>query len=38
MTVTDIRIRIGGGEWVGPLVTATAGASILLFVLGLIKR
>jgi uncharacterized membrane protein YeaQ/YmgE (transglycosylase-associated protein family) len=27
-----------GGEWVGALVTATIGAVILLFVVGLIKK
>jgi uncharacterized membrane protein YeaQ/YmgE (transglycosylase-associated protein family) len=27
-----------GGEWIGPIVTATAGAVVLLFVIGLIKK
>ncbi len=27
-----------GGAWVGPIITATAGAVILLFVIGLIKK
>jgi uncharacterized membrane protein YeaQ/YmgE (transglycosylase-associated protein family) len=27
-----------GGEWVGALVTATVGAVVLLFVVGLIKK
>ena len=27
-----------GGEWVGPIVTATVGAVVLLFVIGLIKK
>ena len=27
-----------GGEWMGPLVTATAGAVVLLFVIGLIRK
>ncbi len=27
-----------GGKWVGPLVTATAGAVVLLFAIGLIRR
>lgn len=26
-----------GGEWVGPIVTATAGAVVLLILIGLIK-
>ena len=26
------------GQWVGPLVTATAGAVVLLFAIGLIRR
>lgn len=31
----DISI---GGEWVGPIVTATAGAVVLLFLIGLITK
>lgn len=27
-----------GGEWVGALITATVGAVVLLFVVGLIKK
>lgn len=27
-----------GGEWVGPLVTATAGAVVLLFAVGFIRK
>jgi uncharacterized membrane protein YeaQ/YmgE (transglycosylase-associated protein family) len=27
-----------GGEWVGPIVTATIGAIVLLFLVGLIKK
>lgn len=27
-----------GGEWVGPIVTATAGAVVLLFAAGLLKK
>ena len=27
-----------GGEWVGPLVTATVGAVVLLFAVGLIRK
>lgn len=27
-----------GGEWVGPIVTATAGAVILLFAVSLLKK
>ncbi len=27
-----------GGKWIGPLVTATAGAIVLLFAIGLIRR
>lgn len=27
-----------GGEWLGPIVTATVGAVVLLFVVGLIKK
>jgi uncharacterized membrane protein YeaQ/YmgE (transglycosylase-associated protein family) len=33
-----LKINIGGGEWVGPLVTATAGAIVILVVVGLIKK
>ncbi len=32
-----LKISIGG-EWIGPIVTATAGAVVLLFVIGLIKK
>jgi len=32
-----LKISIGG-EWVGPIVTATVGAVILLFVIGMIKK
>jgi uncharacterized membrane protein YeaQ/YmgE (transglycosylase-associated protein family) len=32
-----LKISIGG-EWVGPIVTATAGAVVLLFVVGLLKK
>jgi uncharacterized membrane protein YeaQ/YmgE (transglycosylase-associated protein family) len=32
-----MKISIGG-EWLGPLVTATAGAVVLLFVLGIFKK
>lgn len=27
-----------GGEWFGPIVTATVGAVVLLFVIGLFKK
>ena len=27
-----------GGKWVGPVVTATAGAVVLLFAIGLIRK
>ena len=27
-----------GGKWVGPLVTATTGAVVLLFAIGLIRK
>ncbi|HMP77766.1 MAG TPA: GlsB/YeaQ/YmgE family stress response membrane protein [Kiritimatiellia bacterium] len=27
-----------GGKWVGPLVTATAGAVLLLFAIGLLRK
>ena len=27
-----------GGEWVGPIVRATAGAAVLLLVAGLVKK
>ena len=32
-----LKISIGG-EWVGPIVTATAGAMALLFVISLVKK
>jgi uncharacterized membrane protein YeaQ/YmgE (transglycosylase-associated protein family) len=32
-----LKISIGG-EWVGPIVTATVGAVVLLFVVGMIKK
>ena len=32
-----LKISIGG-QWLGPIVTATAGAVVLLFVIGLIKK
>ena len=32
-----LKISIGG-EWVGPIVTATVGAVVLVFVVGLIKK
>lgn len=32
-----LRISVGG-EWIGPIVTATVGAAVLLFIIGLIKR
>jgi uncharacterized membrane protein YeaQ/YmgE (transglycosylase-associated protein family) len=32
-----LKISIGG-EWVGPIVTATVGSVVLLFVIGLIKK
>jgi len=32
-----LKISIGG-EWVGPIVTATVGAVVLLFVIGMIKK
>ena len=32
-----LKISIGG-EWVGPIVTATAGAVVLLFVIGLFRK
>lgn len=32
-----LKISIGG-EWLGPIVTATAGAVVLLFVIGQIKK
>jgi uncharacterized membrane protein YeaQ/YmgE (transglycosylase-associated protein family) len=32
-----LKISIGG-EWLGPIVTATAGAVVLLVVIGLIKK
>ena len=31
-----LKISVGG-EWVGPIVTATAGAVVLLVLIGLIK-
>lgn len=31
-------ISIGGGEWIGPIVTATIGALVLLFAISLIKK
>jgi len=27
-----------GGEWIGPIVTATVGATVLLFAIGLVKK
>jgi uncharacterized membrane protein YeaQ/YmgE (transglycosylase-associated protein family) len=33
--VLDISI---GGKWVGPLVTATVGAVVLIFAIGLIRK
>jgi uncharacterized membrane protein YeaQ/YmgE (transglycosylase-associated protein family) len=33
--VLDISV---GGKWVGPLVTATAGAVLLLFFIGLVRK
>jgi len=32
-----LKISIGG-EWIGPVVTATAGAVVLLFLIGLVKK
>lgn len=32
-----LKISIGG-EWLGPIVTATVGAIVLLFVIGMIKK
>lgn len=32
-----LKISIGG-EWLGPIVTATAGAVVLLFLIGVIKK
>ena len=32
-----LKISIGG-EWLGPIVTATVGAVLLLFVIGLINK
>ena len=32
-----LKISIGG-EWIGPIVTATVGAIVLLFVIGMIKK
>jgi uncharacterized membrane protein YeaQ/YmgE (transglycosylase-associated protein family) len=32
-----LKISIGG-DWLGPIVTATAGAVVLLFVIGQIKK
>lgn len=32
-----LKISIGG-EWIGPIVTSTVGAIVLLFLLGLIKK
>jgi len=33
--ILDISV---GGKWVGPLVTATVGAVVLLFAIGLIRK
>ncbi|HEX9781847.1 MAG TPA: GlsB/YeaQ/YmgE family stress response membrane protein [Opitutaceae bacterium] len=33
-----LGITIGGNRWVGPLVTATVGAVVLLFLIGLVRR
>ncbi len=33
-----LGISVGGGKWVGPLVTATAGAVVLLFAVGLFRK
>ncbi len=33
----QLGIRIGG-EWLGPIITATVGAVVLLFILRLIKK
>ncbi|MBL4763017.1 MAG: GlsB/YeaQ/YmgE family stress response membrane protein [Gammaproteobacteria bacterium] len=27
-----------GGEWIGPIITATAGAALLLFIISLVKK
>lgn len=32
-----LKISVGG-EWVGPIVTATVGAVVLLALIGLVKR
>lgn len=32
-----LKISVGG-EWIGPIVTATVGAIVLLVLLGLVKR
>lgn len=31
-------VKIGGGEWVGPIVTATIGAIVLLVAISLIRK
>ena len=33
-----LNISIGGGEWVGPIVTATVGAVVLLVLIGMLKK
>lgn len=33
-----LKISIGGGEWVGPIITATIGAVVLLFLIGLLGK
>ncbi len=32
-----LKISVGG-EWVGPIVTATVGAVVLLYLIGLLKK
>jgi uncharacterized membrane protein YeaQ/YmgE (transglycosylase-associated protein family) len=32
-----LKISVGG-EWIGPIITATVGAIVLLALLGLVKR
>ena len=34
----QLNLSIGGGEWVGPIVTATVGAVVLLLIIGLIQK
>jgi len=33
-----LGINIGGGRWLGPILTSAAGACVLLFVIGLFSK